>query len=319
MRIVWNFVRSHFEKHRTRSPLAFAWWMGLEGLVVSMVLAAVLISSRAESRTDILNLTYVEGFLTLVVAAPLGESLIFQMLPIAVARWWRALLVWQVVFSTLLFAAAHFPAGIGSGVCAGIIGGFYFAFGYSHWAARSHWTAYWTTTFQHSLRNLVSFGIVVSAGGLFSAGDILESNASSGGECGISAWYFTSRSDGTVRFAIVFSGDSNAGRVMRPMTVDGSIRRNFQIDFAGRGRDFEYSAGRRTLTIDENSFDLSQGNTIVLTVKGDQYTSRQLDVVFDPERMQSEPFSVLHAICETMKAAEHQRDSPAEAEPQRVE
>ena len=106
---------------------------------------------------------------------------------------------------------------------------------------------------------------------------------------------------------------------MRPMTVDGSIRRNFQIDFAGRGRDFEYSAGRRTLTIDENSFDLSQGNTIVLTVKGDQYTSRQLDVVFDPERTQSEPFSVLHAICETMKAAEHQRDSPAEAEPQRVE
>lgn len=309
MRRVWIFVQGHFRAHRTRSPLAFACWLSMEGLMMSFLAGLVAVTAFGGMREDITNLTYAEAFLLLVVVAPLSETLVFQMLPIALARWWRITFSWQIVVSTLLFAAAHFPAGIGSGVCAGVFGGFYFAFGYAHWAARSHWTAYWTTTLQHLLRNLVSFGLIAAAGGLVSHDATLDMNASSGG--GIGVWSFTSRGDGTVQFALVFPGSPNEGRTIYPLTSDGSIRRNFQMDFASRRRNMTYSSASRTLTVDEHSFDLAHGNTIVFTVEGDHYTTRQLHITFDLIKLRGEPFHVLTTICAMMKSQEQQPAEPA--------
>ena len=61
----------------------------------------------------------------------------------------------QVMISAVLFAWAHFPPGVVTGVSAGIIGGLYFGIGYAHWRKQSLWTALWTTAVAHSLHNFM--------------------------------------------------------------------------------------------------------------------------------------------------------------------
>jgi hypothetical protein len=98
-----------------------------------------------------------------VVVAPVLETLLFQVLLIGVARWCRLSFGWQVTWSTVVFSAVHFLEGLGTGVCAGMVGGFYLAFTCAHWWDRSGWTAFWTTALSHSLRNgLIFLGEVLT-------------------------------------------------------------------------------------------------------------------------------------------------------------
>jgi hypothetical protein len=56
------------------------------------------------------------------------ETLIFQALPIFIVRMLKGSIRFQILVSTLLFSAAHFPEGIATGLSAGVSGGLYFAF-----------------------------------------------------------------------------------------------------------------------------------------------------------------------------------------------
>ena len=87
------------------------------------------------------------------IVAPLVETLVFQALPIAAARELGARFEWQVIASAAAFFAAHLFGGVGTGVCAGLVGGFYLAFTYAHWRERNRWTAFWVTALTHALSN----------------------------------------------------------------------------------------------------------------------------------------------------------------------
>ena len=88
------------------------------------------------------------------VRAPIEETLIYQAIPIALLSIAGASFGTQVVVSMILFALAHFVNNsIGTGIIAGIRGGFYFAFVYSHWRRVSFWRAFWTTSLVHALHN----------------------------------------------------------------------------------------------------------------------------------------------------------------------
>ncbi len=155
-------LRRHFRRHCQRSPLQFSLGMGLESLAVALPLLLFLVGMGMESRTDLDELDAVGFFLVGVLAAPSLETLLFQLIPIACMRWLRVPFAWQIGISTFLFCVAHWPASAISGICAGLIGGFYLAFGYAHWATKSHWTAFWTTAVQHAIYNgmLFLFGLV---------------------------------------------------------------------------------------------------------------------------------------------------------------
>jgi hypothetical protein len=104
-------------------------------------------------RKLLLDLPYYQFVLLGVLLAPIIETLVFQALPVGVARLFKASFRWQVAAATILFAAAHFTESIAVGVGAGLVGGFYLAFTYVHWRERSRWTAFWTTAVSHGIHN----------------------------------------------------------------------------------------------------------------------------------------------------------------------
>ena len=98
----------------------------------------------------------VVGLLMLLVAPPL-ETLLFQAFPIFIVRLFKGSKHYQVLASTVLFSAAHFPEGIATGVSAGVVGGLYFAFAYAHCRENSRWEAFWVTALCHAIHNGIAF------------------------------------------------------------------------------------------------------------------------------------------------------------------
>ena len=96
-----------------------------------------------------------------ILFAPVIETLLLQAIPISLARVFKAGIKIQIAISTVIFAALHFPEGIGVGIGAGVIGGLYFAYAYAHWAKKSFWTAMWVTIVAHLIRNAVAISILI--------------------------------------------------------------------------------------------------------------------------------------------------------------
>ena len=154
-----SLVSEHFACYRQRSPWSFCWRIAIESVVVSLTAALVVVLAlpmELETSRALEDLPYFQFFLLGVVIAPIVETLLFQALPVAVMRLFKAGFRWQVFAATVLFAAAHFTEGVAVGVGAGLIGGFYFAFTYVHWRERSRWTALWTTTVCHGIHNAIA-------------------------------------------------------------------------------------------------------------------------------------------------------------------
>lgn len=137
--------------------MKFVLWTGLESLAIGYLVVLPMSFAGFEGRNDLDHLGSLEFFLIAVIFAPISETIIFQAIPIAIMRWIRVPFSWQVGVSTLLFFIAHCELGAISGLAAGLIGGFYLAFGFSHWANRSYWIAFGTTVLQHSLGNGIGF------------------------------------------------------------------------------------------------------------------------------------------------------------------
>ena len=99
-----------------------------------------------------------------MVVAPLLETLIFQAFPIWIARLCKARFSIQVVASLVPFCAVHAVEGVGTGIAAGLIGGFYFAFTYAHWRERGRWPAFWVTAVSHAIHNGILIPLAFALG-----------------------------------------------------------------------------------------------------------------------------------------------------------
>ncbi len=157
-----NWLGKHFEKHNARTPWDFCWRTAIEGMLLSFAVVIVLGMFVHEPARELVKWSAAELIALAVVASPIIETLVFQVIPISIARALRAPLKVQILVSAALFALVHFIEGIGVGVGAGVIGGLYFAYAYSHWARKSFWTALWVTIVAHFLRNAISVSMLLA-------------------------------------------------------------------------------------------------------------------------------------------------------------
>ena len=148
-RVGW--LRRHFRRHERRSPGDYLWRVTLEAFLIT-VTVAILIGLLGVADREIVG-DY-ETFLVLaILVAPWLETLLLQMLPVGLARLCGAGRSVQLILSMIVFAAQHFMAGLGTGLAAGVVGGFYLAFTYTHWRRHSRTRAFWMTTAQHMIHN----------------------------------------------------------------------------------------------------------------------------------------------------------------------
>lgn len=136
----------------------------MESTVVSLASASLLAVVFGVPRRELLDLSMPVTFMLLLVVAPPIETLIFQAFPIFIVRILKGSIRIQILISSLLFSAAHFPEGIATGVSAGLIGGLYFAFAYSHWRTKSRWESFWITAACHAIHNGIAFILLVVLG-----------------------------------------------------------------------------------------------------------------------------------------------------------
>jgi hypothetical protein len=159
-----GFIKNHFLKYLERKPWDFCWRIGVESTVVSLAAAVLLTWATGPNKREFLDYSMGSVFIMLVLAAPPLETLVFQAFPIFIVRLLKGSLPIQILTSTILFAACHFPEGVAVGISAGGIGGFYFAFAYAHWRRTSRWQALWIATAAHGIHNLIAFCLLVVAG-----------------------------------------------------------------------------------------------------------------------------------------------------------
>jgi hypothetical protein len=145
-----GWLRRHFRRHERRSPGDYLWRVTLEAFLIAMAVA-ILLGLLGVADREIRDLGTFAVLAILV--APWLETLLLQMLPVGLARLCGAGRSAQLILSMVVFAALHFIEGIGTGLAAGIVGGFYLAFTYTHWRRHSRTRAFWMTTAQHTIHN----------------------------------------------------------------------------------------------------------------------------------------------------------------------
>ena len=101
-----------------------------------------------------IEFTHDKAFYLPMVFAPIGETLFFQALPIALLSAAGFSAGTQFIVSAALFAWAHYVDHVGKGVGAGIPGGVYLGYPFVRWYPDSLWRAFWITAVSHSLHNL---------------------------------------------------------------------------------------------------------------------------------------------------------------------
>jgi len=161
-----NLLIRHFQRYRERKPWAFCWRISIEGLLVSFLCALILAPLFPEFEREFPDWDMGTIFLAIVVIGPVVETLLLQALPIYVARKFNAPFIWQIIISMVIFTSLHLLEGIPTGIAAGLVGGFYFAFTYAHWREKSRWTAFWVTAISHAFNNAVAFALLALGGEL---------------------------------------------------------------------------------------------------------------------------------------------------------
>ena len=157
-------IKNHFQNHSERSFGKFVWYIGAESTLASLCAAAVLTLLLKEPEREFLSWSLIETFLYVVILAPVLETLLCQALPILILRLFTDSVPAQIGFSTLLFAALHFPEGIGVGISAGVVGGFYFAFAFTVFCKKSAWQAIAATALCHAIHNGIAFLLIALSG-----------------------------------------------------------------------------------------------------------------------------------------------------------
>lgn len=170
-------ISRHFSTYKKMAPWPFCLRISVESSIVSFVAALFLILSAYslgfldmnQGEEFLLDGTagdyYIGLFFSMVLFAPIIETLFLQSLPVFFMRLLSLPEKWQIILTTLVFALPHFLLlGIIPGLAAGLVGGAYHAFTYIHWRKKSWWTAFWVTSVSHGINNLIAFlGILITS------------------------------------------------------------------------------------------------------------------------------------------------------------
>ncbi len=157
-----KWIREHFRRYRQRKPWDFCWRIAIEGTLVALAISFILEILDLPEREMPFGIG--ELIIVGVVIAPILETLLFQAFPVWIARLCKARFSIQVVSSVVPFFLVHAIEGIQTGIAAGLISGFYFAFTYVHWREKRRWTAFWVTTTSHAIHNAIAIPLALALG-----------------------------------------------------------------------------------------------------------------------------------------------------------
>ena len=156
-------VRAHLDWFSRQSKPTFVGAALLELIALSYGVGIVLqVAFSFPPRSDIAALSPAALMILAVFVSPLAETVAFQFLPIAIVSALGGSQRAQFVAAVVPFAIVHFlRVDVPTGVCAGLIGGAFFAATYLRWARESALTAVLLTTALHSGYNLFGVGLLV--------------------------------------------------------------------------------------------------------------------------------------------------------------
>ena len=257
-----DWLQRHVDRHLRRTPWSFCWRTSVEQFIVSLALAYLLSVFITDSETPD-ERAIEEYWFAVVIVAPLFETFWFQVVPIGLARWFRMRFTSQVMISAVLFAWAHFPRGVVTGVCAGIIGGLYFGIGYAHWRKQSLWTALWTTAMAHSLHNFMVCVLIFPYAECLSGGVSWHYTTIRRDET-IDVLYFTNASQ-ELTFAVI--ADDLMPIAPTGQSFFGSYYGDIQVTLRRKKwkLDCTYSPQARRFTVGESEIELDSAMVVVVT------------------------------------------------------
>jgi len=160
-----RWLKQHFENYRNLTPWSFCWHITVESFIVVLPFGFILtFFAEAKERTDLTSLyTYSVPYILFNagIVFPIIETILLQALPVFIARLFKASFAIQLLASWIPFAVLHFFGGFSIGLLAGVFGGFYLGFTYTHWRQSSRWVAFWTTSASHMIKNTVIITIIL--------------------------------------------------------------------------------------------------------------------------------------------------------------
>ncbi|MEO6005844.1 MAG: hypothetical protein ABIZ04_25715 [Opitutus sp.] len=165
-----RLLRAHLDWFSRASKLKFFLTALIELVALSYGVGMILqVVFAFPPRADLSALSPVALIVLTTLVSPLVETVLFQFVPIAVVSALGGSRRAQFIAAVGPFAFAHFVrVDVPTGICAGLIGGAFFAATYLRWARASDLTAVLLTTALHSGYNLVGVGLLLT--GL--AGDV---------------------------------------------------------------------------------------------------------------------------------------------------
>ncbi len=159
---LFRWIIEHFRTYLIQRPLTFCWRITVENLIVSLTVTGLIqFLYQPPTRTNLDEINAVSFLWLVVILGPIVETIFLQGFPVFVARKVGFKYSGQILFSVIPFALLHFSRSIGTGIGAGVIGGFYSAFTYVHWRDDSLWTAFWVTALSHGLYNFALFAMLI--------------------------------------------------------------------------------------------------------------------------------------------------------------
>ncbi len=295
-----HWLIRHFARYHSLRPWPFCWRVTAEFLVLGLIASTALSFISNSGMPTLTSMPFFLAVALVVVIAPLWETLVFQWLPIAVARRYHARYWLQISLSTALFAVAHYLSrGLDAGMVAGLIGGFYLSFCFATWWPRSGWTALWTTGLSHALSNAVLIGLLaVVSGGWPGPAHDLTMDSGVGGPAGLASWYFW-KPHGPFEFAIVSSYGTlhslSSDDLWASLMVNG-VSSPFQMQIGSTYYQVSYDLRGHTLTVGGHVFDLRKADAIYVRVRGGRLTFDPRLVKLNSALFRSDPYQYPFAV-----------------------
>jgi len=176
IRALYQKAREHFKSFGNLGPWSFCLRVIKESLIVTAIMVLLqiilavsltlifggydeIITNHAGDRYD--NLT-LKLFLSTTILTPIRETILTQIIPVAIMRLFKAGTKLQIIFSFFVFSILHlWFNGLASFMTGGMVGGFYLAFTYVYWREKSgRIMALITTAFCHGVFNATILAIV---------------------------------------------------------------------------------------------------------------------------------------------------------------
>lgn len=160
MNLLWDKLVGHFAYYRTLDRWPFFWRATLESLIVPSVLMAVVeLFVHFPPVAPFLPRDVPKYLFIALIVGPIVELILWQWLPVMVARRYKVRFWIQVWISLVFFFLPHFGNGVSSALKGGLFSGFYTVFTYVCWRERSLREAFYMTYAVHAAHNAIAVAL----------------------------------------------------------------------------------------------------------------------------------------------------------------